>query len=355
MNVVHINSERHWGGGETQTYYLIQGLRDQGIENTLVAQPNSPLAAKASKDGITVKEIPMKGEWDIIAILKIRQLLRTMQPDILHLHTAHAHTIGLAAGKLAKVKKIIVTRRTTFPTNRLLSRIKYSIVDKFAAISESVKQTLIAGGVHEGKVTVIHSAVHCQRPSPESGLRKQLDPTLQCQFLGTVGNLVEAKGHKYLLEAMPKIKQKFPKTKLLLAGEGPLEKKLRDLARQLNLDNEVIFLGFKKDISHVLSTLDVFVMPSLQEGLGVSLLEASACKIPIVATETGGIPEVVRNDITGLLVAPRDSKALAEKIIYMLAHGPEAKKMAQNANKLVLENFSLEKMLDGYLKLYESV
>jgi len=355
MNVVHINTARSWGGGEVQTYYLIKGLRDQGIENTLVAQPNSPLAAKASKDGIAIKEIPMKGEWDIIAILRIRQLLRRIQPDILHLHTSHAHALGLLAGRLAKVKRILVTRRMDCSIREPLSRIKYNTVDKIAAISKSVRQALITSGVKESKVTVIYSAVEYPPPPPKTDLRQQLALTKQHRVLGTVANLVKVKGHKYLVEAMLKVKQKFPETKLLLVGEGPLRGKLERLTKAFDLQNEIIFLGFRRDIPEILATLDIFVSVSVKEGLGVSLLEASSYGVPIVAGNVGGIPEIVQDGVTGFLVPPRDSEALAEKIIHVLDHPQEARKMGENAREKIKNHFSVQDMTRSYTRLYQSM
>jgi len=355
MNVVHINSERHWGGGEVQTYYLIKGLRDKGIKSTLVAQPNSPLAVNASKDGITIKEIPMKGEWDIIAILKIRQLLRRIQPDILHLHTAHAHTIGLVAGRLAKVKKILVTRRMDFPIEGFISRLRYNKTDKIVAISQAVKDVLVESGIHEDKITVIHSTIDRTFFPVKSNLRKELSLTVDTPLLGTVASLVERKGHCYLFEALAKASKRFPHAKLLVAGEGPLEERLKNLAKTLGLEKQIIFLGFRHDIAEILSALDVFVLASVKEGLGVSLLEAGSYGVPIVATNVGGIPEIVKDGVTGFLVPPRDSKALTEKIVYMLAHRPEANIMGQQAKEWVRSNFSVEQMADSYVLLYESV
>jgi len=355
MNVVHINSERHWGGGEVQTYYLIKGLRDKGIKNTLVAQPNSPLAVNASKDGITIKEIPMKGEWDIIAILKIRQLLRRIQPDILHLHTAHAHTIGLVAGRLAKVKKILVTRRMDFPIEGFISRLRYNKTDKIVAISQAVKGVLIESGIHEDKITVIHSTIDRNFSPLKSNLREELDLAVDTPLLGTAARLVERKGHCYLFEALAKASKRFPHAKLLVAGEGPLEERLKNLAKTLGLENQIIFLGFRHDIAEILSALDMFVLASVKEGLGVSLLEAGSYGVPIVATNVGGIPEIVQDGVTGFLVPPRDSEALAEKIIHVLDHPQEARKMGENAREKIKNHFSVQDMAKSYTRLYQSM
>lgn len=355
MKVVHINTAFSWGGGEAQTYYLVKELENRGIENTLIAQPNSPLAAKAKEEKIKLIEIFMRGEWDIAAVLKLKKFLKRIKPDVLHLHTSHAHTLGLLAGRLAKVEKIISTRRMDFPTSGFFSRLKYTKVDKIVAISEVVKEILIRSGIEKEKITVIYSTINCEDFSGKSNLREGLGLPQDTPILGTVGSLVNIKGHKYLFEAMVKIKEEFPQVRLLVVGEGPLEEKLKKLAEKLGLESVIIFTGFRKDIPEILGILDVFVLASLKEGLGVSLLEAASYGLPIVATNVGGIPEVVKDGITGFLVPPKDSKTLAEKIIYLLAHPEEAQKMGENGKEWIRKNFSVEKMVNKYATLYESL
>ena len=356
MKIVHINTALSWSGGEAQTYHLIKGLEDRAIANTLVAQPNSALAVRAKKEGITVVEVFMRGEWDIVAVLKLKRILKRIKPDVLHLHTSHAHTLGLLAGKLAKVEKIISTRRMDFPISGYFSRLKYNKVDKIVAISEIVKKILIKGGIKKERVSLIYDAVNCSTVTRKGALRKELDVVgPNSLLLGTVAALVKRKGHKYLFEAMVKVKKQFPQLKLLVVGEGPLEQKLRKLAEKLGLENEIIFLGFRKDIPEVLSTLDIFLLVSTKEGLGVSLLEAGSYGLPIVATNVGGIPEIVKDGVTGLLVPPKDSQTLAEKIIYLLTHRNEAQKMGENAKAWVEKNFSVDKIVNSYVSLYESL
>lgn len=355
MRIVHINTEFSWGGGEVQTYYLVKGLENRGIENILIAQPNSALAEKVKEGQIKLIELYMKGEWDIAAVLKLRNISKKIKPDVVHLHTAHAHTLGLLASRLAKVKKIVVTRRMDFPIKGFSSRLKYNKVDKIVAISEIIKDILIRGGVKKEKITVIYSTVNCEDFSGKSNLREELGLADDTLLLGTVASLVGRKGHRHLFGAMVKVKEKFPQIKLLVVGEGPLEKDLKKLAKRLGLENEVIFLGFRKDIPEILNILDVFVLASLKEGLGVSLLEAAGHGLPIVATNVGGIPEIVKDGITGFLVPPKDSEALAEKIIYLLSHSEQARKMGENGKEQVRKNFSVEQMVNSYTKLYETL
>ncbi|MHC4190259.1 MAG: glycosyltransferase [Planctomycetota bacterium] len=353
MKIVHINSEFSWGGGEAQTYYLVKGLENRGIENILIAQPNSALAEKVKEGQIKLIEIYMKGEWDIVAVLKLRKILKKIKPDVLHLHTSHAHTLGLLAGKLAKAKKIVATRRMDFPIGGFFSRLKYNKVDKIVGISEIIKEILVRGGVKEEKITVIYSAADRAPVTEKSDLQERLGLKRDYRILGTVASLVERKGHRYLFEATVKVKEEFPQIKLLVVGEGPLKKDLKKLAEKLSSENEIIFTGFRKDIPEILSILDVFVSASLKEGLGVSLLEAANYGLPIVATNAGGIPEVVEDGVTGFLVPPKDSEALAEKIIYLLSHPKEARKMGENGKERVRKNFSVEQMVNSYTKLYE--
>ena len=155
--------------------------------------------------------------------------------------------------------------------------------------------------------------------------------------------------------ALPRLSERFPKLRLLVVGTGPEEDHLHRMAVELGLTEVIVFAGFRTDIPQVLNTLDVFVLASQREGLGVSLLEASCCGLPIVASNVGGIPEIVQDGVTGLLVPPADSNALADKIAYLLEHREEARRLGRSARELIREKFSVETMVSAYWDLYHEL
>jgi len=352
MKVVHINSERGWGGGEAQTYYLIRGLQAQGLENLLIAQPRSEIAGRVRRLGAEVAEVSMHGEWDCLAVLRLVSILRHMKPDILHLHSSHAHTLGLLAGRLAGIRAILVTRRMDHGIRGVFSRLKYQRIDHVVAISEVVQRLLLRGGVLPERVSLIYSAVECPDPYPDGNLRSELGLKEHGPVVGIVATLGSRKGHRSLFKAIAMLKPRYPQMRLLVAGTGPLEPQLRELARQQGCEKEILFLGFRTDIPQVLNTLDVFVLPSQSEGLGVSLLEAACCGLPLIASNVGGIPEIVHDGATGFLVPPADSSALAAKLAYLFDHPAEARALGRNAKALVKTDFSVEVMIARYHNLY---
>jgi glycosyltransferase involved in cell wall biosynthesis len=355
MRIVHINSESAWGGGEAQTRHLICGLQSRGIENTLIAPPGSQIARRIVEEGVRVVELPMHGEWDVAAVVRLTRILRNLRPDVLQLHTSHAHTLGLLAGRLAGVKRIVATRRMDLAIKGPLAALKYRRVDRVVAISEIVRSMLLAAGVPQDRITLIYSAVDCPEPYPQGDLRAELGLDSETLVIGTAATLTRRKGHQYLFDAVRTLKERCPRIRLLVAGNGPKEDELRELAARLGLDKEIVFLGFRRDIPRLLNTLDVFVLASLQEGLGVALLEAACAARPIVATNVGGIPEIVKDGDTGLLVPPADSESLADKIAHLLEHPEQGHCLGGNARALIRDRFSVTTMVESYVRLYEEL
>ena len=353
MIVAHVNTEQTWRGGEVQTAQLLAGLQDRGVTNVLIAQPGSEIAGTMQKDGIPVIELRMRGEWDLMAVGRLARALRKVRPDILQLHTSHAHTIGLLAGRLAHVRPIVVTRRIDHPIKGPLSALKYRGVDRIVAISEAIRSFLTDGGVPPEKVSVIHSVADCPEPYPQGDLRSTFGIDPGAPVIGTIAALAKRKGHRYLFEATRRLKQRHPDVRVLVVGKGHQENRLRRLAARLGLSETVLFTGFRQDIPQVLNTLDVFVMASEREGLGVALLEASCCGLPIIGSNVGGIPEIVKDGATGLLTPPADPEALADKLGYLLDHPAHARELGANAKAFVRKEFSLESMVRGYCQLYE--
>lgn len=355
MKVAHINTARTWSGGEVQTFRLIEGLQKRSIQNCLITQPGSPLAEKVKDLGAEVLEISMKGEWDIPAMWRISRQLKVLSPDVIHAHTSHAHTIGLAAGKMAGLKHILVTRRMDFPIKGPFSRLKYNAVSKVAAISEAARQAMLSGGVRENKITLIYSSVLIPEAIPAGTLRQELGIASDNVVLSTIAWLVERKGHQYILESLKEILNSFPHTKLIIVGDGPIRNDLEKCAVDLGVQDAVFFTGYRNDVSNILASTDIFVSAALMEGLGVSVLEAAAHNLPIVAARAGGIPEIVKDHQTGLLANPGDSTDLADKILYMMRNKDKARQMGHAARQWISERFSVEKMVDDYFILYHEL
>ncbi len=360
MRVLHINTERTWRGGEQQTLYLARGLKERGQETAVVCQPGSPLGARARQENLDVIELAMRGEADIVAACRLARLIRKRGCDIVHMHTSHAHTLGCLASWIARQGARIVTRRVAFPTKKhLASKMKYRYgVHKYIAVSAAIRQVMIDGGIEPERIAVVHSGTDVSRFDHQedlSSLRTEFNIELGRPVLGNVGRLETVKGQAVLIDAMPAVLQEFPQTILLFVGSGDAEKELETKCRKLGIESSVVFAGFRDDIPRVLKLFDLFVMPSLAEGLGTSVLDAMAAGVPVVASDVGGIPEIVKSEKNGLLVPPRNPVTLAQAIVRLLKNRPEAARFAAAARETVRKKFTVDAMVEGNISVYEKV
>jgi glycosyltransferase involved in cell wall biosynthesis len=251
---------------------------------------------------------------------------------------------------------LIVTKRTDFsPRRGRLTKLRYArLVDRVTAVSGAARLALIEAGIPPEKIEVIYSSVDCDhfRPAAAADLRTQPNIPREALVVGTVGHLTPRKGQHLLLEAAPSILQKVPQAYFLFCGEGNFRPRLEEMAARLGVSERVQFLGFMSDVRPVLQTLDVFVLASLREGLGVALLEAMAMGKPVVASNAGGIAEAVRPGKTGVLVPPGDVKALSEAVAALLLDAPAREKMGEAARLRAQSIFSLPVMVERTEKLY---
>jgi len=232
------------------------------------------------------------------------------------------------------------------------------MVDHYVAVSESVQKHIIdKSRISNEKISVIYNGVNIKSQDNAYGQNVKVPLTIQNEdrILMTVGRLHEQKGHCYLIQAISKVRKEFPKVKLLVTGEGEEENNLKKLVKSLDLTNEVIFAGLSSDIEEILPMAELFILPSLWEGLPNALLEAMAAGKPVVATKVGGIPEIVVHGETGILIPPRDHDALAIAIIDLLQNRLKAKDMGEAARIRAGKRFSFYKMIEKTENLYQEL
>lgn len=352
--VLHIDSAKTWRGGQQQVLYLAQKLTD--YDNIIACPPRSPLAERAKVIGLKVLPVEMYGEWDLLAVRKLKKIIRKNSIKIIHLHSSHAHALGLLAAKSAGNCKVILSRRVDFPIKKnILSRLKYSNVDRITAISERVKRVLVADGLSEEKIDVVYSGVDIDRfQNVEANyLIAELGSNRDKLIIGNIAALAWHKDHKTLIKAARIVVDEFPQLIFLIAGEGPLRREIEISIKKFNLEEKVKLFGFRQDIPEILSILHLFVLSSSWEGLGTSLLDAFASRVPVVATNVGGIPEIVKDGVNGVLVPPGKPGALAGAIISLLKNRDLARRMAEEGFRLVKEKFSIERMVEQTRKIYD--
>ncbi|MCK4785106.1 MAG: glycosyltransferase family 4 protein [Desulfobacteraceae bacterium] len=361
MKILHINTERTWRGGEQQTFNLLMGLKRRNISSHLLCQTDSPMAEKAEEIGIKTFPISMHGEVDPLACFRIRTLINRFRYDILHSHTSHAHTLAFFSSIGTNVNRL-VTRRVDFSIFRhsflKLSGIKYRYMsDFYIAISNKIKEVLVKDGIPAGRIFVVPSGINPNRfaNAGKDYLIAEFNIKSSEQVVINVAHLAGHKGQQYLVRAIPLVLAKIPTARFFVVGGGELMDKLKTLAASLGLKKELIFTGFRRDVGAFYQIADLFVMSSVQEGLGTAVLDALALGKPVVATKSGGIPEIIKNGENGLLVSPADPKALSEGIIRMLTDDELAKRVARTGKSVVKQKFTIDTMVDRNIDVYRQI
>ncbi len=358
MKVLHVETGMNLYGGAKQVQYLLQGLQERGIENVLVSPRGSEIAKLAGnyiKRGYTP---PMRGDLDLGFIFRLRQILKQERPDILHLHSRRgADTLGGIAGRLSAVQTIL-TRRVDNPESRFIAAIKYRLYDHVITISEGIRQVLLHEGVSAERLTCVHSAVDThvwQAPCNRQTIGDAFGLHEHHIVIGVIAQLIERKGHRYLLEALPAVVAQHPNLKLLILGKGPLESAIHEQIVSLGLAEYVILAGFREDLESIIPCLDLVVHPALMEGLGVSLLQAASAGKPIIASRAGGMPEVVRDAENGLLVPPADVMALQQAMLHLLNDAGYRRRLGEQGRAFMASAFSIDAMVEGNLAVYQSI
>ncbi len=357
MSLFHVDAGREWRGGQRQSLFLVRELQRRGFPVFFVIQKGSPLHQKARDAGLRLIPLRMKGEADLWASLRLAIMMKRRGCRLAHFHDAHSLAIGLRAASWAKVPLILAHRRVDFPLKQnVFSRRKYGRkLDAMVAISEAVKKVLVEGGVQPGKIKVIPSGIDFsvyEEVKDRDFLRREFSFSPDDFLVGIVAALEDHKGHTYLFQATRLVRQHSPHIRLIVVGSGSLRLELEAQVHELGIEDIVFFLGFREDMPRILASLDLFVLSSHLEGLGSSLLDAMASRLPVVATRTGGIPEIVLHGETGLLVPPRDPQAMAEAIIQVYHDRNLANYLAQKGHDFVRRHFSVEAMAEKVIELY---
>ena len=300
-------------------------------------------------------------KFNPIFILRLFSLIKKEKPDILHCHLFHANFLGRIFGKISGVPLIISTIHSDNFGGKLryyLLKITDSLNDVTVAVSQKIKEDLIKRKISpEHKIKVVYNGTKEGRMVAESDIQKtkrDLSIDNNSPIILSVGRLNPIKGHIYLIEAMELLKIKYPNFKLLLIGDGPERENLENKTKQLCLSENILFLGEIREIDIYYKLADIFVLPSVNEGFGLALIEAMSNRLLVVASRVGGVPEIIKENVTGFMANPGDCKNLASVIEKSLSiNSSEKEKIIKNAYQEFKDNFSLDKMMEGYYNIYK--
>ncbi len=355
LTTVHVSTQATWHGGEGQAYLLIRGLRERGHRVVVFARRGGQFARCTREAGFDVREFQRRGRGPG-SLWQIRRWLKEISPDVIHSHDGHALTAsGLAALGL-NIPLRVAARRVDFPVR---SPAKYNrLADVVIAISTAVADVCRASGIASERLRIVHSGVDPSRVLAGDRIRgrQALGIGDDEKLLLVVANLTDHKGHTYLLQALPRVLERFPNVRLALAGSGELEQPLKAKADRLRIRGRVSFLGYRDDIPDLLHAADLFVMPSHMEGLCTSILDAMFARVPIVTTGAGGIADAIGTDLpqgpVTFTAPPCDSNALAAALVTALASPADCEALASRAYERAAGLFTDRHMIESTLAVY---
>jgi glycosyltransferase involved in cell wall biosynthesis len=353
-----VNSAPGWGGGEVHVLDLSRALGACGHQVTVACKAGTALEREVRSAGIPVMTVPLWRAVDLWSAARLRRFCVEAGVDVLHGHLSEDWWLGRIATARLPGTRLVVTRHISRrwgsnPQKRWL----LSGVHRVIAVSRAVAQVL-ARDVPSRLITVVPNGVDVHRfaTAPRGALRAELGIGPDAPVIGMVARLAANKGQDLLLRAAPAVLARHPAARFVLVGgdqrDGSMGRRLEELARELGVAGQVHFLGDRADVAPLLRDFTVAVLPSRQEGLGLALIESMAAGVPSVATPVGGLPELVVDGETGLLVEPESPPSLAEAVNGLLEDPARAGRLAAAGQERVRSSFSLESMVAGTLAAY---
>lgn len=359
MKVLHLNSEKSWRGGEQQMAYLALELKKSGIKSFLAfPRQNTRLIQFSDENQLESIYIPFGG-LQILASFRLFLWLRKNKMDLIHTHTAKAHTVAVWANFLGAKTSIIVSKRTDFKV-KTPYKFHYKYIKAILCVSKMIER-ITREGLHPKKrelVQTVHSGVDVNRfdSTEQISLKEKYNISQNKILIGNCSAIADHKDYQTFIDTAQILNEQFPeKFHFIIIGDGPDKEKIKSYCENKMLKAKFTFTGFILDIELHLKSLDFFLMSSKEEGLGTSLLDAMICEIPIVSTNAGGIPEIVIHEKTGLLAGVKDPKALADSVLRLIDDNELKEKLVKNAKHQVIKEYSKEHTCEKTLAVYRKV
>jgi len=364
--LLHVVGRFDFGGTERQQAELIKRLPADRYEQTIAAMQKGAFAAEVEERGIPVIEFPFTSFYDIRAVrnyLALARLIRRERFQLVHCHNFYSNIFGTIAARLAGTRTIITSRRDLggmFTKTQLrVQRLAYKFSAAVLANSQGVKRVLVENEqVSEAKIHCVYNGIDTDRfapREPSADVAQSLGIAPGSPVVGKVGNLHPWKGFDVFIRIAAAVNASRPDARFLIVGDGTEHQRLKQMARELHLEQSVTFAGARGDIPEMLALMSVFVLSSPAEGLPNAVLEAMACGLPVVASNVGGVPETVSNGETGFLVSPGDAAGFAEKILQLLNDPTHARQMGEAGRRKVVEQFSCERLVENMQALYDEI
>lgn len=357
------------GGTEMQAVDLALSMARAGHRVTLgVLRAGGPLIEKLRGSAVSVEVFRPRGGLDsprgVLALLSLSRYFRRHRFDVVHTHDLWSNLMGVVAAKLAGVPAIVSSQRDLSHDawyrgwRRAWMRKTQTLSSALLVNSAAIREALVTReGLNPAKIRVIHNGVNASEFVRVSTRRIQLFPGLDaCKLIVLVGNMLsDVKGHPWLIAAAPTILSEFPETRFIMVGDGILRPAFERSVAENRVEANVLFLGQRSDVADILACCDLAVLPSRAEGFPNAALEYLAAGLPTVASRVGGIPELIEDGVTGLLVPPENPSALSSAILSLLRDPEKARQIGANGRAAVVRDFSFERMTIAVAALYEEL
>lgn len=365
MRILLLTTHLNIGGISTYVVSLAKALKAKG-EEVFVASSGGVLVRELTSGGVShIKvNVSTKSELDpkvFMAVFEIARIVKTLDIDVIHAQTRVTQVIGFFVSRLCGIR-LVTTCHGFF--SKKIGRILFPAWgDRVIAISEAVREHLLKDfKVDKHRISLIHNGIDVKKfvrsftEAERDKLKRKFSVKKGFSVIGTIGRFTPDKGHDVLLYSFYKILKQRPDVQLVFVGDGKERPKIIDLAQRLSLSENVVFVKTQLNTAHILSIMDVFMFtPRRKEGLGIALLEAFASGRPAVATDVGGICDIVRNDVNGFLVGPSDPNALVEPTLRLLKDRELYQRMSHAGREMVIEKFSINGMVDKVHDLYKEI
>lgn len=360
LKVLHISSEKTWRGGEQQIAYLIDELNQLEVENDVLCDESSEFERYCRDHSITHYLADFHG---VFALMRTAIMLKELanKYDLVHVHTSKGHTVAFYSYLFGSKAKLIISRRVDFKPGRgFLTKFKYtfSTIRKFICVSDAIRNimTTYLGSAWINKCLTVHSGVDLNKEdnSEKLNLRQQYDLGEEVKIVGNTSAIADHKDYFTFIDSADLLYQKNKNVAFFILGDGPLEEQVKEYAAIKDVSDRIFFTGFVSNPIAYLKNFNVFLITSKTEGLGTSIIDAFACKVPVVATEAGGIPELVIDMETGILCDVQNAEQLTVGVELLLSNEALRLQLVNNASKH-LSNFTKEATAKKTLAVYKSI
>jgi len=351
MKILFILHSHECGGAEKHALLLMAALVQQGHEVIFGGPRDSWLGDNATALGIRIIDVPLKGLFDLYSLFKLVTFVWAMNIDLVHGHLVRGASYAAWVGRLSG--------RASLATAHATSSFKhFSSVNHIIAVSDAVRDFLISKGYPSNSITTVHHGVPDQGnhdANLRSEIRQQLGINDSDIALCMVARFIRDKGQDLLVEAVHGIENANIRVVLIGKDDTDWGDHVRSLVADYGLDNAVMFLGHREDVARLLSAMDILIVPSRREALSLSIIEACSARLPIIAARVGGIPEVVHDNVNGLIFPSEDVAALSAAITRLAQHPEVMEKMSRQARRIYEQDFSMDSMLHKTLGLYDKL